>query len=251
MKSIIQMALVGGLLFGAAFAASYFLFLPKPAETTEQPEEMTTANADLSTQPETPAPDPATVDKSEALPVAFRASEISAQAAHEIFDSITKKERALEQRERLLSKDELRLKTLQKDLDRERSELKAYSEQLEQKMLEVAQLLEDIKTENAGLQTLKQELESQQKKQVAPSVAEATAMAQRAAPIRKLLESADPEVAATLFKQMADDGDLDLAAFVLNALPSKQGMGILQALNDPVLGKQLLDALPKSPAPPK
>ncbi len=243
MKSMIQLALIGGLLFGAAFAASYFLFQPKP-EAKEEIENLTAdANSSEDTPPAMP-PDAATAEKTELLPIAFRNTDsINHETIIEMNNSITKKEKALEDRERLMSKDELRMKQMQGDLDRERSELKAFSDQLEQKMMEAAKILEEIKIENAGLAAQKQELEALKKKMPADRTADKDAMAERVAPIKKLIESLDPSLAAKLITDLANNGELEFAANILNSVPAKQGSKILAELGDSPLATQLIEAL--------
>lgn len=244
MKSMIQLALIGGLLFGAAFAASYFLFQPKPKEAEETTETLTAdANANDDEQPAV-APDSNTAEKSDGLPVPFRHTNlVNHETVIEMNNSITKKEKALEAREKLLGKDELRMKQMQSDLDRERTELKAFSDQLEQKLLDAGKVLEEIRIENAGLTAQKQELEAMKKKLPADKDLGKDAMTERVATIKKIVESLEPSIAARIITQLANEGQLEFAANVLNSIPAKQSSKILAELGDGPLAKELLETL--------
>jgi hypothetical protein len=241
MKSIIQMAVIGGLLFGAAFAASYFLFTPKPEEPPAETENLTAV--DDTSNPPVPPPDPTTAEKSGILPVAVRNGDVSTSVETLIAmqSSITKTEAALQNRERVLAKEEMRLTQLRKDIERERNELTAFSEQLEQRMIAAENVLVRIETEHAGLKTEKQELEALKKKMPSGKSEDDVRLEERVAMLKKVYESLSPDTAATQIKQMANDGEMKAASRLLKSLKPNLSSKILESLGDPILANQLLN----------
>jgi hypothetical protein len=183
------------------------------------------------------------VEKVDAMPVSLRPDQsLSIEAVLQLSDSIRKKEQQLADREQVVVREEDRLKLLFEDLRREQKELEALGDSVDSKISAARELL-------ASLQQQQQLAGSPNSSNGGPASNDGSG-ATTAAPVdprveqaRGWIKSLEADQAARYLKEFANQGDLKFAAQLLKSLDDRQAAKILAALNDPVLGTQLVEAL--------
>ncbi len=256
MKNLIKLGLIGALLFGASYAGSQFLLVKKPVAkdetaTTDDPQNPT-ANSPVKeagfsvaveekskTQPE------AAREHVDSMPVSLQTEQpISIEAVLQLSDSIRKKEAQLNEREKLVLRDEQRVKMMFDDVDREQKELFAMGDSIDARIIAARELLAKIQEERAGLSTSKSEI-SKASGGKPGTAAGNNGVDERVAQAKSWFGTLEPEQAAEYLKEFANNGDVSFAAQLLNSLDKRQLPKVLAAIGDTSLGKQLFDALPK------
>ena len=66
-----------------------------------------------------------------------------------------------------------------------------------------------------------------------------------------MVEGMSPENAAEMLREMSNDGKIDMASQLLRNIEERKASKILDAINDPTLGVQLLEKYKKLTRPPK
>jgi vacuolar-type H+-ATPase subunit I/STV1 len=258
MKKMIMIAVVGLVLFGASFAGSYFLFgkpEPEPTELAEGEEagehgspEHAKAVADGHGEADhgTHKAD----NKPETLPVAFRPNEpLSVEAVLQLAGSIRDKEKVVGERMQIVEKQEERIKLLFEDLNRERTELTSMNERVEQQIARSEELLTRLKSEREILTKQKEELEAKQPTAPKKVPLDDPEAEQTFANVASWFEKMNPEQAAANLKQMANDGQMELAANLLGRLEDRKIAEILEQIADPKLVTDIVNIVTKQTAP--
>lgn len=182
-----------------------------------------------------------TGEKVDAMPVSLRPDQsLSIEAVLQLSDSIRKKEQQLTEREQVVQREEDRLKLLFEDLRREQKELEALGDSVDSKIGAARELL-------ASLQQQQQSGNPSPATGAAAGGGTAAATSATVDPrveqARGWIKSLEADQAARYLKEFANQGDLKFAAQLLKSLDDRQAAKILAALNDPILGTQLVEAL--------
>jgi vacuolar-type H+-ATPase subunit I/STV1 len=245
MKRLIVVGLVGVILFGVSAGISWYVVLPRLAETTEEEPEQDKTLVDG------PPAMPGNIDendKLDAMPVALRPEiPVTVEAVTELAQSIMKKEGSLIESEKRLKKEEKRIGLLFEDLKQERDELTAFSQRVDAKVLEAREAVELLKMESQTLLDQKNALSALEKKtgKTSDDVQE-DELDGRVEILKGWFAKLDPEVAASYLKEFANQGDLKLAAKLIDSLEERQIAKILAVLNDPPLVAQIVEAFTKN-----
>ncbi len=183
------------------------------------------------------------VEKVDAMPVSLRPDQsLSIESVLQLSDSIRKKEQQLADREQVVVREEDRLKLLFEDLRREQKELEALGDSVDSKISAARELLANLQQQ--------QQLPGGPNSSTGGAASSDGSAATTAAPVdprveqaRGWIKSLEADQAARYLKEFANQGDLKFAAQLLKSLDDRQAAKILAALNDPVLGTQLVEAL--------
>lgn len=265
MKSIIKLGLIGAVLFGAAFAGSSYFLVKKPEPVAEAPNEEVpegepkvagsksstkeqgfSAIADSHGEKKTAS---GPIEKVDSMPVSLHPEQpLSIEAVLQLSESIRKKEAQLNEREKMVSRDEQRVKLMFDDVAREQKELEALGDSLDGRISAARELLARIQQERAG-NVVDSKESGKPAAGTTPNKAGGSPLSdldQEVEAAKTLFSALDPDQAAMVIKQFSNSGKLDFAARLLNTMEKRQQTGILTALNDPVLGAQLVESITKA-----
>ena len=241
MKTILGAIMVGILLFGASAGVSWFMIFK---QTKPDVEETSSLNEHEKSKDSFPLSSKA-IDKVEAMPVGPRPEiPVTVEAVTELAQSIMSKERQLIESEKRLQKDEKRIHLLFEDLRRERDELYALGERIDAKIAQAREAVELLRIENQNLADQTKTLSSLEKKTGKTSDDVANDEIDGRVKIAKnWFKNLDPEQAAHYLKEIANRGDLEFSAKLLDSLDERKIAKILAAFNDAPLVAQIVDAL--------
>lgn len=247
MKNLIVIGLVGVILFGISAGVSWFVVLPRMAETEEIEPEGDDQPDDATATPAMPQSVNAN-DKPDAMPVSLRPEiPVTVEAVTELAQSIMKKEGRLIESEKQLKREEKRIGLLFEDLKQERKELTAFSQRIDAQVIEAREAAELLKMEKQQLEEQKKTLSTlEQKTGTSLADAKGEEIKQRAELMKSWFEKMEPELAAKYLKEFADRGDLELAAQVIDNLDTRQIAKVLAEINDPPLVAQIVEAFTKN-----
>ena len=245
---MIKTLAIGAILFGLSAGASYYLLVPKvineEADKTEKKADDNHApNADPghTDAVHSTGPDESKIQKVDQMPVSLRSdNQLSVETIIQLSESIRHKEQQMNDREKLLLKDEQRVKMMFDDLGREQSELVALGDRVDAKITAAKQLLDQIKQERAGLISEKQAFVVLQKKSGLDSDGKLSEDDEKLKKAKSWFQSLEADQGAKFIKEFANNGELEFATKLLRGLDPKQSAKILSALNDPALGVQLI-----------
>ncbi|QDT11174.1 hypothetical protein [Planctomycetes bacterium K23_9] len=232
MKTIIAAVVTCMVLFGVS-AATTHLFLSEPP-------------ADEETEVAENAEGEEIADESpvRAMPVAFRPeSAVSVEAVLQMSDSIKKMEQQMATRQQRLAKDEQRVQLLFDDLATEQDELRAFSEGIDAKVDMVKRLNSSLRETLDQLDARKAELQKLEKDTGSDEQSQQEDMDSRVNDVKSWFAGLEAEQAADYLKEFANNGKLAFAASLLQKMPDRQKAKILEAMSDPILVDQLIDAL--------
>ncbi len=245
MKSMLVTGFVGIVLFAGSAAVSWFLMDKKKENSAEVAEaEKGNDKSEHGVVNEPPVLGDG-AEKKEQLPVAIRPdTPLSVEAVLELSESIKRKERDLVEREKSVEKAEQNIKVMFDDLRVERAELLTVMDGIESKIQTAKASLAELKQENQSISTQKQELEKLKSpkskgKKGEPEIDE---VAEKAKTIKGWIENLEPEKAAELVKEYANSGNLPDVIQLLKKLPPGTSGKILDAIDDTVLVRQIIDA---------
>lgn len=248
MKSIIAAVITCSVLFGASYWASSYFAQMTPDEDTEKVEPMPDSADQKSSLP----PNGDTINQVPAMQVSHRPEEsVSLEAVLQMSDSIKKMEEKLIIREERLAKEEQRVKMLFSDLNTEQDELQAFSEGVDSKIETLERLADNLRNVLAQLNERKTELVALEKEAGVDEESQRAEIDDKVNDVKGWFSNLEPTQAADYLKEFANTGDLEFAASLLHKMPDRQKTKILTELRDPVLVRQLIDALEVAPKKPK
>ncbi len=255
MKSMIKLLLVGGILFGLSYAGSSFLLVSKktgeeevvdtsaaknPASDSPVSESSFSVEADRLAGKTDEAP----LEKVDSMPVSLQSEQpLSIESVLQLADSIRKKEKQLDEREKIVIRDEQRVKLMFGDVQQEQKELNALGDRVDAKIMAARELLGKLQQERSELADVKKTA-GKPAAGGAPTADEAALQSRVAATIDVISNLSD-DVAANYIRDFANSGDLEFASRLMNSLDVKKQVKILSAINDVKLGQQLMQTSPK------
>jgi len=240
MARILAVLFVALLSFGVAAGGSIFYQKnSKPeAESMATPPVVTVQKADSTEGP------------GEELPLAVRPPATSPEEMVRFSLTMGKREEALKKREEELKQERLRLKLVIEDVRTEQRELEGLEEQVRGKIVIAQDYLKSISEKEQELaqqqDVAKKELEKYQKHLDAMDQNE-TANIKR---MSTWFQAMTPEKSAEYLSELANDGEMDMAAQILGNLEEREASKVLAAIREPGLVTQLIDRF-KSREPPK
>lgn len=241
MARILAVLFVALLSFGVAAGGSIFYQKnSKPeAESMATPPVVTVQKADSTEGP------------GEELPLAVRPPATSPEEMVRFSLTMGKREEALKKREEEIRQERLRLKLAMEDLRTEQRELEGLEEQVRGK-IQIAQ--DYVKNVNDKMQELdrqreaaKTELETYQKHQ-------ADVDQNEMANIKRMstwFQAMEPTKSAEYLSELANDGEMDMAAQILGNLEEREASKVLAAIKEPGLVSQLIDRFKSRKIPEK
>jgi FtsZ-binding cell division protein ZapB len=133
------------------------------------------------------------------------------------------------------------------DVKQEREELDAFSQRIEAKVLEAREAVELLKMENQSLTQQQNALSLLEKKTGKDSSDLASEeLDNRVKKVKGWFAKLEPEQAAGCLKEFVNRGDLEFAARMIDSLEERQIAKVLEALRDPPLVAQIVDAFTKN-----
>jgi len=240
MARILAVLFVALLSFGVAAGGSIFYQKnSKPeAESMATPPVVTVQKADSTEGP------------GEELPLAVRPPATSPEEMVRFSLTMGKREEALKKREEELKQERLRLKLVIEDVRTEQRELEGLEEQVRGKIVIAQDYLKSISEKEQELaqqqDVANKELEKYQKHLDAMDQNE-TANIKR---MSTWFQAMTPEKSAEYLSELANDGEMDMAAQILGNLEEREASKVLAAIKEPGLVTQLIDRF-KSREPPK
>ena len=240
MARILAVLFVALLSFGVAAGGSIFYQKnSKPeAESMATPPVVTVQKADSTEGP------------GEELPLAVRPPATSPEEMVRFSLTMGKREEALKKREEELKQERLRLKLVIEDVRTEQRELEGLEEQVRGKIVIAQDYLKSISEKEQELaqqqDVANKELEKYQKHLDAMDQNE-TANIKR---MSTWFQAMTPEKSAEYLSELANDGEMDMAAQILGNLEEREASKVLAAIREPGLVTQLIDRF-KSREPPK
>jgi len=185
------------------------------------------------------------------LPMAVRPPSASPEEMVRFSLTMGKREEALKKREEEIRQERLRLKLAMEDLRTEQRELEGLEEQVRGK-IQIAQ--DYVKNVNDKMQELdrqreaaKTELETYQKHQ-------ADVDQNEMANIKRMstwFQAMEPTKSAEYLSELANDGEMDMAAQILGNLEEREASKVLAAIKEPGLVSQLIDRFKSRKIPEK
>lgn len=238
MKTLLTAATAGIILFAASASVSWYL-LNQDSES----EEASISELDSTTELGVP-PIGEGADKKTQMPVAMRPPmPITVEAVLELSDSIRKKERELIEREKQVQKSEENIKLLFDDLKIERDQLTALTQRIESKLQQAGSSVEEMKIENEQLSTKTLELTKLLKDRKPDEPVELNEIEERVKTAKAWFGNLENEQAANYLRTFANEGELEFAAKLLDAMEKRKASKILEVLDDPAFVDQMLKVL--------
>ncbi|MFG0332952.1 MAG: hypothetical protein ACF8TS_06270 [Maioricimonas sp. JB049] len=239
MTRILALGMFGVIVFGASAAASWLLRIQDlPAEEESQvPPEVAMP---LEAAPSQSAGDPAEAG-SGALPVAVRPRSMSVEELLRFGMGLNAREEAVIKREQALKQQESRLKLVFADIDGEQKEIDGLRELVRDELETARGLLARIDEARTALVTRRDEVEEEinEIKQSQIEIDE-----QHEDNIKRLsvwMMSMEPEKAAEVLREMANDGKSDMAVRILANFEEREAAKVLSALDDPKLVQEFVE----------
>ena len=246
MKSILAAIIVGIILFGVSAAVSWFMIF-KQLNPTEE------AKASRDRVDDQGISFPQAIDDSakvKVMPVGPRPEmPVTVEAVTELAQSIMEKERKLIESEDRLKKDEKRINLLFEDLRREREELSALGERIDARITQARETVELLKVENQNLAEQTKALSSLEKKTGKSTEDVATEEIDgRVKLVKDWFNRLEAEQAAKFLKEIANKGDIEFAAKLLDSLDDRNIAKILSAFDDAPLVAEIINACSRNKA---
>ncbi|MCS7271043.1 MAG: hypothetical protein NZ703_08155 [Gemmataceae bacterium] len=216
MKNFIILTLTALLLFAVSAALSLWLqqsALPAPAVQNDK-EKVIRKNGGKSEEEGT-RPPPTKGESSLSTPSGTAASDMAAALT------------ALREREAQLERRLQQVQIVLRDLQEERERFDALVRQLGNEIKSVTKRLEQLSALEAEAGRKRQEPDENDRKNVDRLAA--------------MFDSMEGEAAASVIKQMADSGRMELAARILAQMKERNAARILTEMNDPALATQLVE----------
>ncbi len=247
MKNIVIAIFTSLLLFAASAGTS--IYLNQPVEDLEAAEAEAMKKIDVPS--DDPFPEPPIKEKAAQMPVAGRPDQgITIEAVRSMADANTQRQQQLDDREKQLQKEESRVQILFDDLKREKMELTTFSESVQAKVDALDRMTVELQKLMTNIDTQKKKLQEIQK-QTGIETDKSAQLAEKVNTIKSWFEGMQPEQAASILIEQANQGDIELAAELLNSIQSRQKAKILAEIDDPALVNQILAALRIQPNPGK
>lgn len=233
MKLVVSL-LIGFFLFLASAGVSYMYLVPPEPDTEEEviPDE------ELD---HTPPIEIADSKKEDEMPVAVRPSApITIEAVMELSQSIFEKEKAVGEAQEQIKRDEKRLKMLFEDLKREQDELVVFAKRVDDQITRAREAVEELKLEKQAVVQEKEALTKLQKETGTSDDVADIQLDRRVKMVKSWFENLEPEEAAEHLKKLAEEGDLELVAKLLDSLEKRKIARVLTAFNDKELVAKLV-----------
>ena len=239
MKNIAIAIFTSLLLFGLSAGTSYYINQPLEIEPVGEDAEPEVEVAD----PDQPFSEPPIKTKEPQLPVALRPDHaLTIDAVRQMAEAAEKRQQQLDEYAKQLKKEEQRVQLLFDDLKREKKELTAYSEGIEGKIRALDEMTIKLQEVAKTVEADKKELQSLEKKHGVNS-AKSDEMQAKVETVKGWFSSLEPQQAADILIDKANQGDMEFAASLLHSMQDRQKAKILQAINDATLVNQLIDSL--------
>lgn len=284
MKSLLMMLLVAGIAFGASAAGSMYLKQKKDAAAAKDGEAEEgsgghgTAAAGPSTtvaaahgaepaaahggahgdtahapksEPKVAEPQPKPGSSEAGLPTAIRPRPVSVEELLRYSLGLKTREEGLARREKEIDRRQSQVAIVLGDIQGEQQELDGLRAQVKEQLASVESMLSQLAAERQDFEAKRTEAADELKK-LDSNKQEASDSEQ--ANVKKMsvwFQGMEPEKAATVIKELANDGKLDLAVQMLSNFEERDASKVLSAIDDTTLTVQLAEAFRKYKKPVK
>lgn len=247
MVKILSLLVLSVFLFVGGLAASLYL---RPMLNPEEQLEETPVSANSGTTGTNAVEGAANAAPPAAeLPVPFHGKPLSTDDVFRLTAALRGREREIKRREAALEQKESRLKMVEEDLRGQRHELEGLLEKVQDVYERTTLAYQRVQQERAGLrsdtdhanQTI-QEAKRIQSSYDSNQLKNQTQLAQ-------VVEEMDEVSAAQYLKNLANSGQIGVAAYFLSSMETRNAAKIIDVL-EPDLQKQLTDAMLNRPPPP-
>ena len=255
MKKMLMFGLYGAVILGVSAGSTWFLRSNNIANSdsaSEPTDPLTQSTAALASPVDVTRPLP---DEAEdALPVAVRPGEMSVEEIVRYGLGLKAREAVIRQREESLQRTEAQHRLVLADIDGEQQEIEGLVAQARDQRVASEQLLAQARQERIRSEdVLKQWDEKKQKldldrekaaRNPAPAGSADDTEVDREANVKKLsavVAGLSPEVSASMMREFANDGKIELAVEILAQLEDRDASKILDAMNDGKLVNELIE----------
>ncbi len=240
MKKIILLTVVGGLLFAASAAGSWFFMRPVAPDESANANRMKTDSAKAKTSSGIGNAD-------QEIPVAFKPPNgLSADVVIKLSKSIREREKSLNQREQILDQKQQRLSFVLDDLKRERREIEHLQNEIIEQIRQADELFQSIGSQQADTMDASGEDvpvqgETNENDQIPSPIEEQLNLRT----VAQWLQSMAPEQSAEAFREFSNNGNIEMAVRLLSFFQERDAAKVLAALDDPILVTQLAERFRK------
>ncbi|MBX3444699.1 MAG: hypothetical protein KF774_20030 [Planctomyces sp.] len=272
MSSFVKIGLVGGVLFGASAGASWFLQKQKhkhaedsalaeedgAAEGGEHGAAKASANgghgssgsshaaADAGSHaPATAASRPGSTTEGASetgLPATVRPRPVSVEELLKYSLSLKSREETISQRERELERKQSQANLVLADIRGEQQELDGLRTQIKEQLGGIESLLQQLDEDRRDLEAQKATAQTELKQLQGILDDKQQSQQENIKRMSTWFQGMDPDKAATVLKELSNDGKLDLAVQMLSNFEEREASKILSAIDDTSLTVQLAEA---------
>lgn len=250
MKKVVLLGAFAALMFGVAAGASWWVQQQSTEAESEAAESADPSTAAAADTPKEPAPPKGAAESStttaadnavaSTLPVAVPPRPMSIEELMRYGLGLNQRETSLNQREEDVRAQELQIKLALADLQGEQQAIDGLRSQVQTQLEAADKLLAQLDAARAELsqsrQQTEQDLQSARDAQIEIETQQRENIKQTAT----WLQAMDPERAADVLREMANDGRLEHGVKLLAQLEERDVAKILSALNDPKLVDQFI-----------
>lgn len=254
MKKLILTMVMSMLTFGLAFAASWYLHPPQ--EVAYGPDQQAvTAAADTASGPTAAVGKPVNPGDG-TLPAAVRPRAASVEELVRLGLSLKAREEEVHKMEEGLQKRQIQQQLALADLTSERRSLDGFRTEARDALGEAQRVLEQLTVMHQQLVNEREQLVKERSMPAEEGAPNTSAdQIQKTKRLSQWIQAMEPDKAAGLLKQMANDGDVTGAAEILSHFEEREAAKLLSAIDDPTLVNDLVsqfrDLKSSTKTPPK
>jgi len=264
MKNMIMMLFVAGAAFGASAAGSMYLKQKQAVAPDGEHEAEGGAHSAIAAEQGKGQPghgaDPVAAAKSAkaeanvaeaqpkpgsseaGLPTAVRPRPVSVEELLRYSLGLKSREEGLTRREKDLERRQSQVAIVLGDIQGEQQEMDGLRAQVKDQLTSVESMLNQLATERQEFETKRTEAADELKKLDTTKQEASDAERENVKKMSAWFQSMEPEKAATVLKELANDGKLDLAVQMLSNFEERDASKILSAIEDTTLTVQLAEA---------
>ena len=254
MKKLITLGLYGMVVFAATGASAWYFHsqaLTQELAKEEEPEPTSLTPRQATSGELLTARQPDEVVTDEETPVAVRPEKLSVEEIVRLGLSIREREQSIRQRESELKKIEARHQLMLADIEAEQKTVQGQFAQISDQRDETMELLKDLKQRESVMQQKTQEMEKEAPGST-PTAATSKDLSTNLKEMSEVVQIMEPEKAAVVIKNFANDGKMDVAVQLLSRMEDKRVADILSEVGDEILVNDIINAslaLKREPKP--
>lgn len=234
MRSVAVMLLFGAVMFGASAAGSFYVQSHTPKKPKETAAEVLMPGPTGEGDGESPAIE-------EDLPVAVRPKPMSVEEILRVGMGLKSREKTLDEREASLKKQESRLQLVLADVRGEQQQIEGLQAQVRDQTTAAESLLQRINEARQALATERQKAQEQLETFKETQIEYQDQERENVKRMSQWFQGMEPEKAAEMLKELANDGKLELAVQLLSNFEDRDAAKVLSAVDDNKLVVELTE----------